>query len=63
MKIKYEEFKNGELAMLDKDYINPVEVTIVCQSPNRMFTRVKFKNDSWDVMTNRLTKKKDDRYV
>ena len=51
-----EEFKEGEQAILDENYLNSSIVTVVCQSEGKMFTRVKLGTEEWDVMTRRLTK-------
>ena len=46
----------GQLVGLDKDLANSSEVTVVRQTPKRMFTTVTSNGiDKWDVMTYRLT--------
>jgi hypothetical protein len=47
---------SGQIVRLDKDFANSNEVTVVSQTPKKLYTTVtvdgKYK---WDVMTNRLT--------
>ena len=58
--IIWQEFKIGEVVELDAELAHRSKVIVVGQSPNLLFTRVKDENTSWDVMTNRLTKIKED---
>ena len=59
--IIWQEFKVGEVVELDADWANRGKITVVAQSPNRMVTRVKDENNTRDVMTNRLTKIKEEK--
>jgi hypothetical protein len=46
----------GQQVILDGDMQNSCKVTVVRQTPNRMFTTVSGNGeDTWDVMTRRLT--------
>lgn len=57
---KYEEFKHGEIVILDKEYRNSSEVKVISQSePNRIFTKVQDLKTlaEWEVMTVRLIRK------
>ena len=46
----------GQLVGLDKDLANSSEVTVVRQTPGRLFTTVTGDGENeWDVMTIRLT--------
>jgi hypothetical protein len=59
MKIKLDnKFDNDEVVVLD----NKHKVVVVSQTPQLMFTKIKSTKESpitesWEVMTNRLTKK------
>ena len=45
----------GQQVVLDGDMSNSCTVTVVRQTPNRMFTTVTGNGeDTWDVMTRRL---------
>jgi hypothetical protein len=56
----YTEFSPGETVWLDKDKPNGSVVTVIEQTPRRMFTTVKGdEGGTWDVMTIRLTKLKN----
>lgn len=57
--IQFTKYKEGEIVILDKDYNNGSEVSVVRQSnPNRIYTTVRDDlGNEWDVMTNRLNKK------
>ena len=60
--MKFELFKTGEIAILDKDFQNTSKVKVISQSePSRMYTFIQsIEGDHiWEVMTNRLTKIKD----
>jgi hypothetical protein len=51
-----QEFFTGQLVGLDKDLTNNSEVTVVKQSPAKLFTTVTSNGiDEWDIMTYRLT--------
>ena len=46
----------GQSVRLDKGFRNSSIVEVVCQTPRRLYTRVKAPNGyEWDVMTNRLS--------
>tara|TARA_R110000787_G_scaffold177052_1_gene289129 strand:+ start:279 stop:500 length:222 start_codon:yes stop_codon:yes gene_type:complete len=46
----------GQLVGLDKDLANSCEVTVVRQTPKRLYTTVTGDGENeWDVMTCRLT--------
>lgn len=51
----FKEYKTGQQVILDDKY----EVTVLSQTPNRMFTEVTRNEgeDSWSTMTDRLTVK------
>jgi len=51
-----ETYLKDELVILDETFRNKSEVTVVYQTTNKLFTRVKSDLAEWDVMTNRLTK-------
>lgn len=53
-----ETFIKDEVVTLDTGYRNSSIVTVVYQTTNKLFTRVKSETSEWDVMTNRLTKLK-----
>ena len=64
----------GETVVLDKGYANSSRVVIVSLSELQMYTRVisiedalrrnpDIKNDSWEVMTNRLSRPLSDEDV
>jgi len=54
-------YNPGETVSLDAEYANASKVTVVRQTPNRVYTTVKSidSGSEWDVMTNRLTKVDD----
>lgn len=45
----------GQLVRLDKGRANSSIVTVVKQTPKRVYTRVTNGKNEWDVMTYRLT--------
>lgn len=57
MKNNPNQFKVGDTAVLDKDYLNHCEVKIIHITTNGLFCRIKSDNTEWDVMTNRLSPK------
>lgn len=58
-----QEFLPGEVAILDKGFANSLEVVVLSQTKEKLFTTIHAHGDEecreWDVMTNRLTKKED----
>jgi hypothetical protein len=49
-------FNVGQVVKLDKDHANGSEVTVVRQTPQKLFTTVTSNGENnWDVMTNRLS--------
>jgi hypothetical protein len=53
------EYNIGEEVILDNSSI----VTVIHQTPNKLFTTVKSGNREWDVMTNRLSRKMTDEML
>ena len=51
-----ETYTSGEQVRLDVTFRNTSIVEVVCQTPGKMYTRVKSGGEEWDVMTNRLTR-------
>jgi len=49
------EYKEGSIVWLDRDRSNRSQVTVVRQTPGKLFTTVRGKESEWDVMTNRLS--------
>jgi len=54
-----QEFKEGESVRLDKDFRNTSIVEVVSQTSGKLYTTVTSEGSTWDVMTNRLTKLKE----
>ena len=46
----------GSKVILDKDFRNGGEVTVISQTSGKLFTTVEYDGSKWDVMTRRLTK-------
>lgn len=55
----FEQFDKDEPAILDENFANSSIVTVISQTPRRMFTRIKDESSDWEVMTTRLSKIKD----
>jgi len=55
-----QEFDKGESVRLDKDFRNTSIVEVVSQTSGKLYTTVTSEGVEWDVMTNRLTKLKED---
>lgn len=53
--MEYQKFEKGEVVRLDADFNNTSLVTVVFQTPERMFTGLESDDDSWIVMTDRLS--------
>jgi len=51
-------YENGQKVTLDADFANTSTVTVLSQTPKRMFTTVTDGQSEWNVMTYRLTKTK-----
>ena len=49
------EFNTGDSVRLDKKFNNSSIVTVVSQTPQKMFTTVTSGPTTWEVMTYRLT--------
>lgn len=49
------EFEAGQKVNLDKDMANNSVVTVISQTKNKLYTRVKSEDEEWIVMTYRLT--------
>ena len=49
--------EEGERVVLDAEFANSSEVTVVSLTPKKMFTKVRSDDgQEWETMTNRLTK-------
>ena len=48
-------FTRGQKVHLDIDRANTSIVKVVSQTPQRLYTKVTDDDDTWDVMTYRLT--------
>jgi hypothetical protein len=57
------EFNIGEEVILDKDRANSSIVTVIHQTPNKLFTTVKGGDSEWEVMTARLSRKMTDEML
>jgi len=51
-----QELKEGQSVRLDKEFRNTSIVEVVSQTSGKLYTTVTSEGDTWDVMTNRLTK-------
>ena len=57
------EFNIGEEVILDKDRANSSIVTVIHQTPNKLFTTVKGGDREWEVMTARLSRQMTDEML
>ena len=51
----YKSLIEGQEVQLDKEHANTSKVTVVSQTPLRLYTTVKNDINTWSVMTDRLT--------